>query len=59
MIDVLQTRLLEQAISWLDISQHRAADATTRAVAQTMFRSCIEMLCETMNMHLVPSSDDE
>ena len=58
MIDVLQTRLLEQAISWLDISQHRAADATTRAVAQTMFRSCIEMLAETLQMRLVSSDDD-
>ena len=58
MLDVLQTRLLEQALQWLEISQHRAADGLTRAVAQTMFRSCIEMLAETLNMHLVPGDEN-
>ena len=59
MIDILQTQLLEQAVRWVELSQHPRADAMTRDVAMEMLRSCVEMLAETIDMRLVPCGDDD
>jgi len=50
MLDVLQTRLLQQALDWLAIAEHPGADAGTRHVAMIYVWDCVKWLAMTVQM---------